>query len=72
MELTGFLESEKLSPELRSDLLGDAVNRLGQIPLEHCAACGRHVFAHEATRIGGKPYCKSCGSQKATPGSEAH
>lgn len=67
MELMGALEDENLSSELKSDLLGDAMKRLGEIPLEHCANCGRPVFTHEAKTIAEKPYCKSCGSRKSEP-----
>jgi hypothetical protein len=58
-------EEENLSPEFKAELLRDGMSRLGQIPLEHCAACGTPVFTHEAMSIDGVPYCKSCGSRKA-------
>jgi hypothetical protein len=49
-------EEENLSPEFKAELLRDGMSRLGQIPLEHCAACGTPVFTHEAVSIDGKPY----------------
>ncbi len=66
MELMGALSDEdNLSPEFKAELLGDAMKRLGEIPLEHCTNCKRPVFTHEAIRIDAKPYCKSCGSRKS-------
>lgn len=64
-ELTAALGGEPgdLSPELVNELIGDAFNRLRQVPLEHCAACGRPVLTHKATMLDGKFYCECCGSQ---------
>jgi hypothetical protein len=64
IELAAVLESENLGGGLRSELLGDALERLGEIPLEDCASCKCPVFTHEAIRIGAKPYCKDCGNRK--------
>jgi hypothetical protein len=54
-ELNGVLTSDHLSPELRGDMLEDALKRLAKIPLEHCTNCERPVFTHEATMIEGQP-----------------
>jgi hypothetical protein len=64
IELAGVLETDGLSPELRGELLDDAMKRLAEIPLEHCTTCKRPVFTYEAKMIDGKPYCESCASEK--------
>jgi hypothetical protein len=58
---------EDLSAEFKAELLRDGMSRLGQIPLEHCADCGRPVFTHEANWIDGKPHCKSGDCYKVKP-----
>jgi hypothetical protein len=63
-ELTGVMDCDDLSPDLRGELLGDAMKRLAEIPLEHCSSCKSPVFTHEATMIEGKPYCEACVHQK--------
>ena len=50
-----------------SEMSADAMTRLAQIPLEHCASCNRPVFTHQATKIDAAYYCESCGQgRKAT------
>jgi len=66
-ELSAILNSEpgELSLELMGDLVTDAVNRLGQIPSEHCAECKAPVFVHEAIKIDGRFYCTMCAGRKS-------
>ena len=65
-ELATALSDYELCPGLVSELIADGMNRLGQIPLEHCATCGRPVFTHEAVKIDDKSYCESCGNQRTS------
>ena len=59
-ELAAALEEEGPADELTGDLLKDAIERLGKIPLEHCLRCKRPIFTHEAIKIGEAYYCKTC------------
>jgi formylmethanofuran dehydrogenase subunit E len=62
-ELTAALSGDNelpLDPVFKSELLADAMSRLGKIPLENCSVCGGPVFTHKAVRIDGKLYCESC------------
>lgn len=45
---------------LPSELIGEGMTRLAQIPLEHCTNCDAPVFTHEAINRGGLFYCKNC------------
>jgi hypothetical protein len=52
---------------IHSEMIADAMQFLGAIPLEHCATCKRPVFTHEATKTGDQYFCASCGqTRKAT------
>lgn len=64
-ELTAALTAApgELSGEFRDELIADGFDRLRQIPLEHCAACGRPVFTHEGVKIDHKFYCETCGGK---------
>lgn len=62
-EISAALENEELGSELSDDLLEDGLNRLRQLQVEHCAACGLSIFAHDAVIVDGKSYCKSCRSK---------
>lgn len=46
--------------DMADDLMFEAMERLGSIPLKHCARCKAPVFTHEATQIGGRSYCAPC------------
>lgn len=52
---------------MANDLVSDGLERLGSIPLEHCARCKAPVFTHQATQIAGRHYCETCAkAEKAT------
>ena len=52
---------------MHDEMVSDAMQFLGTIPLEHCATCARPVFAHEAKKIGEQYFCENCGpAKKAT------
>lgn len=64
-EITAALSGQDLPPEFLEELLADGMQRLAEIPLEQCAACGRPVFTHEAIVVDGKPRCATCAGQNA-------
>ena len=63
-ELTAALGGEPgLLSESPGDLLGEAMTRLAQIPLEHCTSCHRPIFTHKAVKKDDRFYCPDCGGQ---------
>jgi len=62
-------DADYLDETTKSELLGDCMHRLGQIPLEHCVRCRRPIFTHKAKRVEGRFYCETCVTE--TSGSKA-
>lgn len=63
-EMLAALEDDSPAmDEMRAEVLADAMRRYAQIPAARCANCGLPVTVHEARKIEGRHYCKTCVSE---------
>jgi hypothetical protein len=62
LEMNAFLLNEPgtFTPGTMDELVGDAMERLAEIPLEHCVLCNRPVFRHKATKTDSGYLCENC------------
>ncbi len=62
LEMNAFLLNEPgtFTSGTMNEMVGDTMERLAKIPLEHCVRCNRPVFKHKATKTDSGYLCEDC------------
>jgi hypothetical protein len=70
LEMNALLLNEPgtLESDTMNELVGDAIGRLGKIPLEHCSRCSRPVFQYKATKTDTGYLCEDCAAESLSGG----